>query len=173
MLKYADYTENALPFDDGFFPTVNHFFIQGLALAEKILKLNLIEKMSKTDLQLLKRNKEKLEQLCLNNDINFKHKFIVLSALYEYCEHKIDDIEVIQKFELASKHAKLQGFLLDKGIIYELTAKICLLNHKPSLALHYFEESLRVFEKWGAMQKVEHLKKTIHDCKVIITSIAS
>ena len=109
----------------------------------------------------------------MNKDINFKHKSLVVTALYDYCENKIDDIELIQKIEPASKHAKLQGFLLDKGILYELAAKLCLLNHKPSLALHYLEESLRIFEKWGATQKVEQLKKTIYECKVIITSLAS
>ncbi|WP_028862575.1 diguanylate cyclase [Psychromonas aquimarina] len=92
---------------------------------------------------------------------NFYHKYLLIKA--EVAGIEKESLSAIELYEQARELALGSGFLLDAGLIDELTALFWSKLDKPHLMKFRMERAMAVYQRWGASGKMKWLKEQYPD----------
>lgn len=149
-------SERTLPYDDGFFPIIGHFFYQSLVIHALIDEgANPIEKQAFKEI--LSRNEQKLTLCASTGAVNFQHRLSLLRA--EKARQDGRPQQASDMYERSITQAKAGGFLQDQALALELAARHHDRIGHDRIFRALMEEAMVVYQAWGAEGKVLALKK--------------
>lgn len=88
---------------------------------------------------------------------NFQHKWHLVEAERQRCLG--DPWQAVQQYEAAIATAKTHGFVHEQALACELATNFWLAQDKPLPARAYLVEAHRLYRRWGASAKVQHLEQ--------------
>ncbi len=88
---------------------------------------------------------------------NFQHKWHLVEAERQRCLG--EPWQAVQQYEAAIATAKAHGFVHEQALACELAANFWLAQDKPLPARAYLVEAQRLYRRWGAGAKVQHLEQ--------------
>ncbi|MBK6998473.1 MAG: diguanylate cyclase [Rhodoferax sp.] len=89
---------------------------------------------------------------------NFLHKWHLVEAERQRCQG--NPWQAVQQYEAAIATAKTHGFIHEQALACELAANFWLAQDKLLPARAYLSEAHRLYRRWGASAKVQHLEQT-------------
>lgn len=102
---------------------------------------------------------------------NFEHRYLIIEA--EYQSKITGNQNVINEFETAISSAEKTGYVQIQALACELYAKFWLKKNNPDIAKIYFTEARSLYEKWGAIRKVECLEEFYPEMFVLPEQVIS
>lgn len=111
--------------------------------------------------RILGKNLGRLRKWAVSCPENFRHKYLLVSA--EALRVKGKAREAASLYESAIESARQNGYLQDQAIATELKAACCLGLGMLDEARASMNEACRLYEKWGAWAKAQHLKRRYPD----------
>ncbi|KPA15556.1 stage II sporulation protein E [Candidatus Magnetomorum sp. HK-1] len=106
---------------------------------------------------LLNEYQQRLKTWADNCPENFLHKYLLVKA--EIARINGEDLEAMDLYDQSISSAHEQGFTQNEAIANELYAKFMMKKGKEEIANLYFIKAYDCYLKWGAIRKVEELKK--------------
>ncbi|MEQ9364764.1 MAG: AAA family ATPase, partial [Leptospirales bacterium] len=92
----------------------------------------------------------------LNPDV-YRHKWFLLSA--EVARIKGKHERAARLYNQAIEQANSRGYLLDEALACELAGEFYLSNNNRRIGAGYIEDAYRVYQRWGALAKLQQLEK--------------
>jgi GAF domain-containing protein len=107
--------------------------------------------------RLLRTSAAKLEKLSRTSPANFGHQHALVMAELERSRgrHHRADLE----YERAIGGAQSGGFLQYEALANERAGELCLLLGRPRAATAYLVGALHAYQRWGALAKVEDMRR--------------
>jgi tetratricopeptide (TPR) repeat protein len=99
---------------------------------------------------------KKVEKLSAGCPENFLGKQCLLEAELAWTQRKIAKAQ--SRFRLAILQSRDQGFWLEEALANEQLGKLYLEQKGNEEAIAYLQEAQRVYERWGANAKVQHIE---------------
>lgn len=98
---------------------------------------------------------------------NFEHSWLLLQAE----EHSMtgEFWATMQCYDAALAAAKRSGFIQQQALVNERMARYCLRQHRPELARAFIDIALKLYEQWGALGLVNHIRNQDDDFKHILS----
>jgi diguanylate cyclase (GGDEF)-like protein len=152
--------EKDLSFISGTSATAEYNFYQSLIL------LALCEQGDGGNIErLLKVEKLQLQLRiwAVNCEQNFLHKYLLVDAELARIEGRI--IDAINGYDEAIESARVNGFIQNEALAFELAAKFWLSIGKVVFARHYLESAHQGYLYWGALAKARMLEETYLELK--------
>ena len=156
-LKEAEIATTYLDAMLGRFETTNLVFYEGLSCAALVEGAS---KKKKTKYQKkIKQHLKKLEKWSVHAPENYLHKYLLLSAENNRLKgrHEKARIQYDEAIQLASKN----GFIQEEAVGCELAAKFYAQIERNGLSEYYYRAAYNNFREWGAVAKMNHLKKSV------------
>ncbi|AKG22903.1 ATP-binding sensor histidine kinase [Calothrix sp. 336/3] len=106
-------------------------------------------------------NQEKMRHWANHAPMNFLHKYYLVEAE----KHRIfdDKISAMDYYDKSIYLAKENEYIQEEALANELAAKFYLTWGKKTIAQTYLTNAYYCYARWGALAKVEHLKKHYPD----------
>jgi signal transduction histidine kinase/CheY-like chemotaxis protein len=108
------------------------------------------------DLELVKKNQEKLGAWADSCPGNFRHKHLLVEA--ELAAMRWDRLRALELYEQAIALARSGGFLHDEALACELASEFYRNWGKDTLSLSYLSEAYHAYRRWGATAKLADLE---------------
>lgn len=108
----------------------------------------------------VRRHLKRLRKWALHSPENFHGKQLLLEA--ELAAFSGNSMLAMSKYRSAIIDCRDAGFLLEEALANERFAKYLSERGERSSASKYIHEAIRVYTKWGAAEKVVHLKLELH-----------
>lgn len=109
---------------------------------------------------------KKMQNWAIVCPVNFLHKHLLLEAEIARLSNRPEIAS--QHFEKAIAVAAKNEYLHDVAIANELTAKFYLEINENRIAANYMKEAYHTYSKWGAIVKLDHLRKKYPDLLITI-----
>lgn len=129
--------------------------------------LTLIAQYSRSEeenkINIMKRveeNQEKMKKWADFAPMNFYHKWVLVEAEKLRVLKKI---EAEKYYEEAINLAQLNSYLNEEALSYELAGKFYLESNRERIGNYYLSEAIYTYQRWGAIVKVNYLKKKYND----------
>ncbi len=154
----ADYAVLVASYADSM---VGMFAIALFCFYHALIDLQLYPSMSELErvqcLEKIAEDRSKLRQWADAAPMNHLHKLHLVEAeLQRVLGNKAEAIEL---YDLAISQAKINGYIQEKALANELTAKFYLAWGKEKVAAVYMQEAYYCYAKWGAKAKTEDLER--------------
>ncbi len=104
----------------------------------------------------VKSNQEKMQKWAISAPMNFQHKYDLVEAEKARVLGQI--VEAMNGYEKAIKGAKINGYLQEEALAYELAAKFYLELGMEEFAQTYITKAHYGYVRWQAVAKVKHLE---------------
>ncbi|KYC43850.1 PAS domain S-box protein [Scytonema hofmannii PCC 7110] len=101
-------------------------------------------------------NQEKMQKWAISAPMNFQHKYDLVEAEKARVLGQI--VEAMNGYERAIKGAKINGYLQEEALAYELAAKFYLELGMEEFAQTYITKAHYGYVRWQAVAKVKHLE---------------
>lgn len=111
-------------------------------------------------LEVVETNQVKMKLWAVHAHENFQHKYDLVEAEKARIA---GDIHAVDLYEAAINGARENNYIHEEAMAYELAAKFYITKGMAKIASLYMTESLSLFEKWGAIAKVQHMKDAYAD----------
>ncbi|MGB0525730.1 MAG: AAA family ATPase, partial [Flammeovirgaceae bacterium] len=136
-----------------------------ITFLDAVLRLKLLLDKKSTDKKgLLKVAKTHLKAIRVWEEYapaNFKHRGDLIEAQYAEC---VEDYAKAEAFyQEAIKGAQENAFMSDEAYGMEQFAKFWMRRGNKAIAAMYMKQAYLVYQKWGALSKLEHLKATYYE----------
>lgn len=107
-------------------------------------------------LQQVTQNQQKMKKWQASCPENFTHKYVLVAAELARLQGRYEEAETYyeQAVALAGRH----GFIQEKALAAELTAKYWLERGRPLCAQGYLNDAFNSYKQWGAKRKLTQLK---------------
>lgn len=138
----------------GTIQTVEFYFYYALIVLS-LLKYN--KKRKHFFIKTVKKILKKFKIWSKFSSLNFKGKYLIIKAKLNSFNNNSD--LVLKQYIQAIEESKKSGYTNQIAIVCEQTLQSLYDKKINSLAKLYLHEALYHFEKWGALKKVEQLKK--------------
>ncbi len=99
----------------------------------------------------------------VNCEENFLHKYLLVNAELARVEGRV--IDAINGYDDAIESARVNGFIQNEALAFELAAKFWLSIGKVVFARHYLESAHQGYLYWGALAKAKMLEETYPELK--------
>ena len=99
----------------------------------------------------------------VNCEQNFLHKYLLVDAELARVEGRV--IDAINGYDDAIESARVNGFIQNEALAFELAAKFWLSIGKVVFARHYLESAHQGYLYWGALAKAKMLEETYPELK--------
>jgi diguanylate cyclase (GGDEF)-like protein len=99
----------------------------------------------------------------VNCEQNFLHKYLLVDAELARIQGRI--IDAINGYDDAIESARVNGFIQNEALAFELAAKFWLSIGKVVFARHYLESAHQGYLYWGALAKAKMLEETYPELK--------
>jgi len=99
----------------------------------------------------------------VNCEKNFLHKYLLVDAELARVEGRF--IDAVNGYDDAIESARVNGFIQNEALAYELAAKFWLSIGKVLFARHYLENAHQGYLYWGALAKAKMLEATYSELK--------
>lgn len=103
----------------------------------------------------LKRNVKNMKKWSKHSPLNYRHKYLLMKAETDKVLNRKKRGESI--YEEALENALKNGYYQDAALISECAAIHYCNRGLLSISENYFKETYRLYEKWGAIRKLELL----------------
>lgn len=130
-----------------------------------LIKLALFSESPKSEqrriLKTVRSNQKKMKKWAQHAPMNYLHKYHLVEAEIAYVIHKTDRATLLydQAIELAQKN----NYLHEEAIANELASKFWLSLENNQNAKQYMVEAYNCYQQWGAIAKLNDLKKRYPD----------
>ncbi|MDP3589635.1 MAG: diguanylate cyclase, partial [Methylobacter sp.] len=94
----------------------------------------------------------------VNCEQNFLHKYLLVDAELARIEGRV--VDAINGYDDAIESARVNGFIQNEALAFELAAKFWLSIGKVVFARHYLESAHQGYLYWGALAKARMLEET-------------
>ena len=150
--KEADKFKNTIK---GFIVFAIHDFYYTLACLSHYLNT---PNPQKTDMLTQARSRlKRLAKWARHAPMNFQHKHDTIAAVLAWVTGKHKESE--QFFQKAIEGAKQNGYLQEEALAHELLGEFSLSQGEKQIGEQSLIEALNCYERWGAMAKVNNLKR--------------
>lgn len=105
----------------------------------------------------IEQNQRQMKIWADNCPENYLHKYLLIEA--ELANLRNENWQAMELYNKAIMEAKKNGFIQNLAIAYDLAGKFFYKNANFELAQRYFFSAYENFEKWGAINKIELLRK--------------
>ena len=109
-------------------------------------------------LEKVSRNIEALQHLATHGPMNFLHKLHLVEA--ELARVIGDALRAVDGYDSAISLAKEFDYHQDEALANELASRFWQERGNEEVARSYFLKACRCYERWGAVRKLEELKKS-------------
>ncbi len=99
----------------------------------------------------------------VNCEKNFLHKYLLVDAELARVEGRF--IDALNGYDDAIESARINGFIQNEALAFELAAKFWLSVGKVLFARHYLENAHQGYLYWGALAKAKMLEATYSELK--------
>jgi histidine kinase len=99
----------------------------------------------------------KLKKWAKKAPINFQHRLYLVQA--ELLRVKKKHKEAREMYDKAIALARVNGFIKEEALAWELASQFYLNTRKEILAGIYIENAYHIYEKWGAKAKTKQIEK--------------
>lgn len=99
----------------------------------------------------------------INCEENFLHKYLLVDAELARIEGRF--IDAINSYDDAIESARVNGFIQNEALAFELAAKFWLSIGKVMFARHYLKNAHQGYLYWGAQAKAKMLEETYPELK--------
>lgn len=99
----------------------------------------------------------------VNCEKNFLHKYLLVDAELARVEGRF--IDAVNGYDDAIESARVNGFIQNEALAFELAAKFWLSIGKVLFARHYLENAHQGYLYWGALAKAKMLEATYSELK--------
>ncbi|MCB1190902.1 MAG: AAA family ATPase [Leptospiraceae bacterium] len=149
-----------LPYITGINSVAEYNFYYSLILSA--LSSETIEKEKNNYVKQIKQNQKQMKEWAKNCSENYLHKYLLVEAELARIQDK-DWKTILEFYDSAIEEAHKNAFVQVEALCNELAGKFWISVGKPKLAESYIEKAYSCYETWGAVQKIEQLKKVYHN----------
>ncbi len=107
----------------------------------------------------LKHDIQFLEHVVKHAPENHLAKLWIVKACFAIFDNRLTD--AIDWFEKAGEEAEFQGFCHYAGLCFEEAARVASMCKRSFASSMYLQRGLHIYANWGAMAKVDQLKKQL------------
>jgi predicted ATPase/signal transduction histidine kinase len=153
--QYTKLAEDYLEIVAGKFVFVIFYFYSSLTILAVYPEV--IQFEQKQILEKVAANQERMKQWAEYAPMNFLHKYDLVEAE----RHRVlgHNVEAMELYDRAIALAKEHEYLHEEALALELAAKFYLKWGKQKIAQTYLTDAYQTYIRWGALAKVEDLKK--------------
>lgn len=134
---------------------VRFYLLANVTLAEQYPSLSTAEQAD--CLHRLQQDAQRMRRWADNCEANFRHLQYLMEAEIAKLQHQYE--QVLPQYDRAIDQARQGGFLRDEAFAYERAARFLIAQGRPRSAEGYLRGAYRLYDRWGAVRKVELLEQ--------------
>lgn len=137
----------------------DYYFYHSLSITASYA--DLLPKLKRKYLKILKKNQNRLKKWSSYCDANFLHKYLLIEA--ERARITGQHYKAIPLWDQAIQSAKENGYIQNEAIAGELAAKYYLAQGQHKIAYVYMRDSWNAYIRWGALAKARAMLECYPD----------
>lgn len=154
-VEYAEKAESYLHGLTGLLFVPTFYFFDSLARLGSLLKGG--QEGENETLKKVRGNQEKMKEWVTHSPKNFSGKFYLIEAILAQVKGDFSLAE--DNYELAISNSQNGNMISEEALINELYAKYWIFRNRDKIARVFMKDAIALYMRWGAIAKVESLKK--------------